>query len=123
DLRDDVQPGRAPVGLLPQRRTAERRRHLLGERAHEQRVGLVELVGAQVGQADHGLAPAADDDRPASARCERPSSACLPVRTTWPITPESSGWVETATVSRPRVIVHIRWVLWRWSAPAVHTAV
>ena len=37
--------------------------------------------------------------------------------------PESSGWAETVTVSRPRVIVHMRCVPWRWSAPAVHTAV
>ena len=60
DLGDDVQPGGAAVGLLAQRGAAQRGGHLLGDGAHEQRVRFVELVGAQVGEADDGLAPAPD---------------------------------------------------------------
>ena len=67
--------------------------------------------------------PAAAHAPPASARCDLPSSAWVPVRTTSPITPESSGCDETVTLSRPRVIVHMRCVPSRWSATAVHTAV
>ena len=63
DLGDHVQPGRAAVGLLAQRRAAQGGGHLLGQRSHEQRVGVVELVGSQVAEADHRLAATVDHDR------------------------------------------------------------
>ena len=63
DLGDDVQAGRAAIGLLPQRGPLEGRGDLIREGPHQQRVGVVELVGAQVAQADHRLAAAIHHDR------------------------------------------------------------
>ena len=63
DLERHRQPLGPALGLVAQARSPQRRRHLLGDRLHEQPVGLVEAVGLRPADVQHSHHLTVDRDR------------------------------------------------------------